>query len=464
MQHIVIIGAGLSGLSTAYYLLDKSRAENKPIKVTIIERDSRAGGKIYSHRENGFLYEYGPNGFLTNKPQTLELCNKLGINNLLLMSNDNARKRFVVSGGKLHKLPHSQKEFLTNPLISFSGKLRIAKEFFIAKQTVNSDESLKDFAIRRLGSEAYSKLIAPMASGIFAGNPVTMSLKSCFPRIHQLEQEYGSLIKAMLALSKQKKKANPTIPQASPAGPGGVLTSFENGIEVLTRSLVNSIGKENILYNQQVDNIKQDSDKWIVQFQDRQIVAERLIFATPAYASSQMLYDFDEQLSLQLSKIKYAPLAVVCLTYDIKDIANDINGFGYLFADGEIDNVLGTLWDSSIFASRAPDGKILFRSMLGGAKYPDILEKNDDELIYITKSAIERLMGVSKPYLTAKIYRHQTAIPQYNIGHSDIISAIENQLSRYTGLHISGNALYGVGINDCVAQAEKLAVEIIDNL
>src|SRR5512136_2537354 len=206
MKKAIIIGGGISGLSTAWLLRAKAQAAGKELDITLLEKENRPGGKIWSIHEEGYLCEWGPNGFLDSKPQTLELCRQLGAGESLLRSNDNARKRFIYADGVLHRLPENGKTFLQSKLISWPGKLRLAMELFVSGAPQDVDETLAAFGKRRLGEEALKKLIAPMVSGIFAGDPETMSLKSCFPRIAELEAQYGSLIMAMIKLAKQKKK------------------------------------------------------------------------------------------------------------------------------------------------------------------------------------------------------------------------------------------------------------------
>lgn len=464
-RHIVIIGGGISGLATAFYIKQHLARINSTAKITVLESESVIGGKIQSYQENGYLCEWGPNGFLTNKPDTLELCQSLGLTEQLLSSNDNARKRFVVSNGELNKLPHNQIEFLTNSLISWRGKLRIAAEIFQSQRISESDESLADFTRRRLGQEALDKLIAPMASGIFAGDPETMSLRACFPRIYQLEQQYGGLLKAMLVLMKQhrKEKKNGQV-SASPAGPGGVLTSFATGIATLTKQLASAIGEENVLLDHKVIAIQHNDNVWTVQNQNGQtIIADQIVLATPAYVAKDIIQPSLPNVSELLNQINYSPLAVVCLGYNLKHVRCDVNGFGYLFATGENQHVLGTLWDSSIFASRAPDNIVLFRSMLGGAKYPDILNYTDKELESITRQQLHKIMMIDNSPAMVKIFRHKYAIPQYRVGHCELVKQIENSISEHSGLHLNNNAYYGVGINDCIAAAKKVALKVVND-
>jgi oxygen-dependent protoporphyrinogen oxidase len=260
MKKAIVVGGGISGLATAYLLRKKARAAKVELEVTLLEQESRIGGKIWSIKDEGYLCEWGPNGFLDSKPQTLELCRDLGAAPQLLRSNDNARKRFIYADGMLHQLPENGPAFLKSKLISWPGKLRLALEPFAGKPPLEVDETLAEFARRRLGDEALRKMIGPMVSGIFAGDPETMSLQSCFPRIAELEKEYGGLIWAMIKLAKKKKQeiaAGKAV--ASAAGPGGILTSFRGGIQALTDILAEKLGKDVVLAGQKVLKVEKGS-------------------------------------------------------------------------------------------------------------------------------------------------------------------------------------------------------------
>lgn len=459
MKRIAIVGGGLSGLTSAFYILEKAKQFNAQVEVTILEKNNRIGGKINSIQQDGYLCEYGPNGFLDSKPLTLELCKKLGLEHDLLKSNDNARKRFIVDDNHLFKLPHNQSEFLTNKLISWCGKLRILAEYFI-KPSQHKDESVANFVRRRLGQEALDKLITPMSSGIYAGDPEAMSLAACFPRMKQLEDKFGGLFKAMFALKKERK--NSTQDKTSFA-PSGVLTSFKDGISVLTYKLAENIGYEKIHLAVEVSDIQKIQNQWNINYikdgYTNTLLVDELIIATPAYVAADLVNEFDDKLSALLNKIKYSPLSVVCLGYDISKLSCDVNGFGYLFTQNN-DNkfVLGTLWDSSIFINRAPDGKVLFRSMLGGARSLNVINLTNEDLINNTKHSLKQVLGIiEKPEFT-QIFNHKYAIPQYNVGHLDLVSQIEGHVSQnHIGLYLTGNAYRGIGINDCIENSHKLA-------
>ncbi len=462
MTRIVVLGAGISGLSTAYALENLAKREQLDIEIIVLEKRERAGGKMMSVKTDGFLCEWGPNGFLDNKPMTLDLCRSLGIDTNLLRSDDNARKRFIYAANTLHPLPEGAASFLKSNLISWPGKLRLGCEMFIPARRDGVDETLADFARRRLGSEALDRLIGPMVSGIFAGNPETMSLRSCFPRIHQLEQEYGGLLKAMAKLARKKRaERNAGQQVASAAGPGGVLTSFDTGIQELTDGLMRQLATE-VRTDSGVTWIEAKQGGFLLHLEDEtQVEAEIVVSAVPAHALTQMLERTDGQASALLKQIPYAPMNVVCFGYECDKIARDLSGFGYLIAKGEKRHTLGTLWDSSIFPHRAPEGQVLLRSMFGGATNPQAIELSEEEIKQQTMADLKLIMGIDAAPDFVRIFRHRRAIPQYVPGHSQRLVELDHQLEKIPGLFLTGNAFFGVGINDCVNASNQISDKVI---
>ena len=465
MKKVAIIGAGISGLSTANAVERLAAAAGVDVDVTVFERENRTGGKIWSIKEEGYLCEWGPNGFLDSKPMTLDLCEHLGIRDRLERSNDNARKRFIYSGGILNRLPENGPMFLQSKLISWPGKIRLAQEFIKPKRTDGVDETLADFARRRLGAEALDKLIGPMVSGIFAGNPETMSLKSCFPRIHELEQEFGGLLKAMIKLAKQKKaevKAGKQV--ASAAGPGGVLTSFIGGIQELTDATAREL-RGNLKTGSAVTSLKPVSGGWELELADGgKYDADIVVSAAPSHILKSLVQPFDAALFELLDGIPYAPMNVICFGYEREKIARELDGFGYLIPKKEGCAILGTLWDSSIFPQRAPEGHVLLRSMMGGATNPAAIELSDAEVRARTMAELKKIMGIVAEPDFVRIFRHQRAIPQYIVGHADRLAAIEDQLKHHHGLILTGNAFFGIGLNDCVNAANKAGEQVVSCL
>ncbi len=454
MKNVLVIGGGISGLSTAWLLDRQARAAGLSLQLTLLEQEPQAGGKIKSVREDGFLCEWGPNGFLDSKPQTLELCAALGISDRLHRSNDNARKRYIFTGGQLHRLPENGPSFLTSKLISWPGKFRLMAEPF-ATHAPGTDESLAAFGRRRLGEEALRKLIAPMASGIFAGDPETMSLISCFPRIAELEREYGGLFKAMFALAKKKKQERKegTI-SSSAAGPGGTLTSFKEGIQFLTDTLTQQLG-ERVRTAAAVVALARKQHYWEARTTDgATFQADLVISAVPAYAAAELLAASDATLAETLRQILYSTLSVVCCGYQTAGLGHPLDGFGYLVPKEEGRTVLGTLWDSSMFEQRAPQGMALLRSMAGGACRPELFNLSDEELLQGVRADLLAAMGISKPPAFSRVIRHSHAIPQYTVGHAKRLELLEGRLQGLPGLLLTGNAFKGVGLNDCVAASQ----------
>jgi len=466
MKQAIIIGGGISGLATAWLLREKAKAAGIELGITLLEKESRLGGKIWSIKDEGYLCEWGPNGFLDNKPQTLDLCRDLKADSRLLRSNDNARKRFIYSGGVLNRLPENGPSFLKSSLISWPGKIRLAMEPFIPQYRGDADETLAAFGRRRLGEEALNKLIAPMVSGIFAGDPETMSLKSCFPRIAELEAEYGGLIKAMIRLAKKKKAeiaAGKAV--ASAAGPGGVLTSFRDGIQTLTDILAEELGMAVVRSGEGVTRIeKGTSVPWRVITARGEYAADSVILATPAYASAEFLDGIDSGISSVLRQIPYATMTVACFGYEREKIDYDLSGFGYLIPKQEKLSTLGTLWDSSIFENRAPQGKVLLRSMLGGACFPEYIKLSDAEVEKRVRDDLQRTMGITAAPSFIRIFRHEKAIPQYTVGHAKRLEALGGMLPGHPGLLLTGNSYRGIGLNDCVASAHRSAEEALQHL
>ncbi len=450
MDRIIIIGGGISGLSLAYLL----QRQKPSLELIVLEAEERVGGKIWTDKAEGFLCESGVNGFLNNKPKTLELASDLSLTPL--KSSDNARKRFIFSKERLHALPESPPAFFKSGLLSLRGRLRIVYEIFAPKGG-GKDESLAEFGRRRLGREAFEKLIDPMASGIYAGDPEALSLKSCFPRIHQLEMEYGSLIRALIKLQIKAKKERRAAPGP---GPAGVLTSFYDGMEALIISLRNALG-EKVKPGSKVTSLAKNGNLYTVNLNDgSNIGSEMIALATPAHSSSEILRDFDPALSRILSEIPYPPVSVVCTGYRKDRIGHALKGFGFLVPFRERRKILGTLWDSSIFPNRAPEGHVLLRTMLGGSRAAGIAMQDQNRLIDIVSDELSGIMGIKIQPDFARVYVHEKAIPQYNVGHQERVKILDNLLVKYKGLYLTGNSYRGISVNDCIENSNKLAMEI----
>jgi len=446
---ISIVGAGISGLATAQALL----ARKPDVELTLFEADQRVGGKVWTESSaEGYLCEGGVNGFLDKIPRTLELCQEAGVQPV--PADASAQKRYVYSRRELHKLPEKPPEFLRSRLLSVPGRLRVIYET-IAGGTDNPDETLAQFATRRLGREAYERLIDPMASGVFAGDASRLSLKSCFPRIHEIESEYGSLIRGLIKLQrKAKREGRKNTPGP---GPGGTLTSFANGMSVLTDRLAEQLGSR-IRLASAVKDISRSGNRYQLQLADNSVEeSDVLILAAPAHAQARMLQALDPVLAGLLGEIPYPALSVCCFGYRKKQVGQVLDGFGFLIPSKEQRAILGTIVDSNVFPGRAPEGSILLRSMVGGARTPELAQLEDEQLINRVKSDLQDILGLRAEPEFIRIFRHTQAIPQYLVGHAARLEAIDEKLQRHPGLVLTGNAFKGVSLNDCVVNAWKTA-------
>jgi oxygen-dependent protoporphyrinogen oxidase len=442
-MNIAIIGGGISGLTTAYYI-----KKNRPnVNVTIYEKENNIGGKMQTHDVNGFKFEAGSNGFLSNKPDTFKFVEDVGANELVEKSNDNARKRFIFKD-KLHKLPSGPKDFLTTNLITSYAKLRVAMEYFIKPKLDDKDETVQEFGYRRLGKNFTDNFLDPMTNGIFASNCNDLSLKSAFPVIANLEKEYGGLFKGMIA----KKKGG---------APGGVLMSFKNGVSSFIDYLEDNIDVK-IIKDCNISNIIDTGISYILESNLGKFTANRVVFTTPSFVTASIIREMYEALAISLDKIPYSPVSVVGFGYN--QLEDELNGFGLLTVKSANLEILGILWDSSIFENRAPLGKKSLRILIGGSRSPELALEDEKTLVQFAKNGVKTCMNIEQEPDTIFVKKYKNAIPRYELGHSEIVKEIFEQIEDNDRLFIGGNAYYGVGLNDCISNSIKLANDVIETI
>jgi len=465
-RKIVVIGGGISGLAAAYFAKKMARSQGRKVQVDLFEKEIRAGGKFDSRTDNGYIVEAGPNGFLDSKPWTLDLVRELGMEAEILPSDQSAARRFIYSRGQLHELKASPLSFFLGGPLSIPGRLRILGEPFAATTPKGKDTTLAEFAPRRLGKEALQRLLDPMVSGIFAGDPFRMSLRASFPRIAQLEEEYGGLTRAMFGIATEKRRAKKRGEEhgisSGPSGPGGVLTSFRDGVSQLTDRLALGMG-EHIHTSTQINQLDVVNGKFKVLTDRGEFEADGIIVATPANMAAGILQDAAPESRAFLSQIPYSPMTIVGVGYDLDDLREPPTGFGYLIPKVENRKILGALWTSSIFPGhRSPDGKFLIRVMVGGARDHETPFLPDEELLSTIKAELAATMSLTANPSFVKIIRWKEAIPLYTVGHLDRLAEAESTLPP--GVVLVGNAYRGVGINDCVREAEIAAEKVLEAL
>ncbi len=458
MKTISVVGAGISGLATAWQIDQRLRGSGMDYQLRVFEAGPGVGGKIGAAQRDGFLCEAGPNGFLDSKPSTLALCEELGLSDQLLRSEEAARRRYIYSRGRLHELPGTAMAFLRSGLLDPLGKLRILGELWATPTAPDADPTVAEFGRRRLGAQAAARLLDPMVAGVFAGDPERLSLTSCFPRIAELEQNYRSLIRAMLALQLQRRKHSPG---AGPAGPGGTLTSFAGGLSVLPETLAARLGQQ-LVCNAAVQEVSRTPTGYQLNFGAGRPPhdCDVAVLASQACDTWQPLQALDAELSAILQQFEYAPVAVVGLGFEQARLNRQLDGFGFLVPGEESRKILGSLWTSSIFAHRSPPGSVLLRTLIGGARAPALAALDEDQLVQLARAELSAVLGIEAPPVFIQVFKWPQAICQYTPGHRDRLAAIERRLALLPGLFLTGNAYRGVALNDCTQNASVIADQV----
>ncbi len=451
---IAVIGGGFSGLSISYLLLKKLRGTGKNIELYLFERENSVGGKIQTERLDGFLIENGPNGFLSSKPETIEIIKLLGIESELYEAEKSAEKRYILKRGKLVEVPLNPFDFIKSPILSPYGKLRILFEFFKGKGD-KDDETVRDFVIRRLGKEAYERLIDPMVSGIYAGNPEKMEMRASFPVIYNLEKNYGGLLRGMFKIKKERKDVS--------ASPSGRLTTFKMGLSFFMKRLREEIlsldGK--IVLNSEVMEIGKKHGKIELFSKNGSFLFDKVILSVPSFECERIIKKIDPDFSDMLKNVLYSPIVVVHFGYMKKDLPSNFEGFGFLSPYIESRKILGSIFISSIFKKgRTPKETFLFTVMMGGARWMDVCDLNEKEIEEIVKEEFKELLNIRHEPVFKKVVKWERGIPQYNVGHSKIMEYASNFHKKEKNIFISGNAFRGIGIND-ISKASFLVVEDI---
>jgi oxygen-dependent protoporphyrinogen oxidase len=458
MKRIVVVGGGIAGLSIAFALRKKAPA----VQLLLFERGLRPGGNIRTEQVDGYLCEAGPNGFLDNAPDTLRLIRDLRLESRVLPSSDAARHRFIVRGERLREVPSSPQSLLTTRAVSASAKLRIAMEPFARRRT-DDDECVFDFAARRIGQEAAETLVGPMISGMFAGDPRALSLAACFPRMRQMEDRYGSLVRALMA-KRRATAANAT------GAPAGRLTSFESGmselIEALAAALNGSVRTSTTVRMLWPQTGVSPQSEYVVAASTGAVQADAVVLAGPAAESAVLVRGFDPALADLLDGIPSAPLAVVCLGFPAAAIQKtcSLNGYGFLVPRREPFRILGASWESSIYRNRAPDGKALLRVMVGGALDHGAVSLTDTELLQIVTRDLGGIMGIVDKPDFVRIIRHRRGIPQYVRGHLARMREIDARLRCRPGVFLAGNSYRALSMNGCIAEANGVVDGVLAHI
>jgi oxygen-dependent protoporphyrinogen oxidase len=468
MKRVAIVGAGIAGLSTAYYLSRLSQQGGQELEIALLEKEGRLGGSILTEQANGFLMEGGPDCFLSEKPWALQLCRELGIEGEVIGTNQQVRRTFILWKGKLHEIPEgfmllaptSLQPFIKSSLFTLPGKLRMGLDLVVPRKKSNDEESLAAFVRRRLGREALERIAEPLVAGIHAGDPETMSLQSTFPRFIELEQSYRSLIRGMY----QRKKQFAHLRRQHT-----LFITLREGMEQMISALEKALPSHCIFPKQEVRGLEKIHGKpakgprYRLQIQGKKkpLDADAVVLTTPAFVAAELLEGIAGDIASQLRTIPYCSTATINLAYERSQIRHPLDGYGFVVPRLEKRNIMAATFSSVKFSNRAPQGKALLRCFVGGAKNEGIVSWEDEKLRAAVRKDIEEILKIQGEPLLARIYRWPKAMPQYTLGHEERLSHIEHGLAKHSGLFLAGSAYHGVGISDCVHEAELTSQKVL---
>jgi oxygen-dependent protoporphyrinogen oxidase len=467
---VIIVGGGVSGLSTAYYLQGEISRSKLDLETILIEEGKQFGGCIVTDEVDDFIIEGGPDCFLAEKPWAIQLCGELGLGNRLLCTNEENRRVFILSRGKLHELPEgfmlmiptSFTPFLKSSLISLSGKLRMAMDLFLPRKRNDEEESLARFVRRRLGNEALEKIAEPLVAGIHAGTPETMSLISTFPRFIQLEDEYRSLILGMLA--RRRKAAEFARRRSGPKRT--MFMSLLNGMMELTDAIQGKLNEGSLLPNKKVVRVNRIEDtpspSYEIHLEGGETMgADCVVLATPTYITAELLREMAGTLSEVLLSIPYVSTATISLVYRRSEIHHPLDGFGFVIPRAERRKIMASTWTSVKFSHRSRPDSILLRAFVGGAHNEDLVNLDDEEMLKVVRGELMDIMGITAQPILTRVYRWHKSMPQYTLGHARKLSLLEETLPRYPGLYLMGCGYRGIGIGDCIHEGQLTAEKVL---
>lgn len=453
---VAIIGGGISALACAVALKERG------VAFTIFEKEKGGAGKLRTERFGGFLVEAGPDSFLPEKPWSVQLIKKIGLEDGMLCSNDEHKGTYIFSEGRLHRLPEGVMlmvptmilPMLTSPLISWAGKIRMGMDLFIGARKEGGDESLESFVTRRLGRECLDKIAEPLVAGIHTSNPDNMSVAATFPRFCEMEKSHGSLIRAMTAAMK---KAPPKKPGARPMT---YFMSMKGGMQELADGCVRFIGPGAICDGVEVLRITRAADGWTLTLPGGDQRFDVVVCATPSYSAAGLVAGLDPGLAQKLSAIEWSSSGNVSFAFRKADIVTPLPGFGFIVPKVEDRRINAATWSSIKWSGRAPDDHVLIRAFVGGGHHEELVSLPDGELVSVLRGELKAIAGIDAEPALVKIYRWHRSMPKYTVGHLDRIAAIDAGLRAHPGLHLIGCSYKGIGIGDCVRSGFDAAASI----
>ena len=456
MNPVAIIGGGITGLTAAFRLRERG------VPVTLYESGPRVGGVIQTVRQDGYLAECGPNTLLETSPRIGELIRDAGLEDQLLYSDPGAGKRFLVRRGQPVPLPGSPAAFLFTRLFSLGAKLRLLREPFIRPGDPDADESVAAFVRRRLGQEFLDYAINPLVAGIYAGDPALLSVKHAFPKLHALEQRYRSLIRGQILGARERGR------RAEVSKQNARKISFRTGLQALPDALHARLSDVARL-SAPVTGLARNEDGWMITVrsgdEEEVTVHPAVVFAAPAYRLAGLkLAGIPQRPLRSVSMIPYPPVASVVLGFRREDVVHPLDGFGMLIPEIERFNILGTLFSSSLFPSRAPEGCVTLSSYVGGTRAPDLALESPDELVRLTLDDLRHLLGVRGEPTFRHTFVFPRAIPQYNVGFGQCKELMDRTEMESPGLFLAGHYREGISLSDSIVSGDNVTKRVCSYL
>ncbi len=464
MKSVAIIGAGITGLTTAFYL------KRSGFAVTVFEAGPRAGGVIQSIRQDGFLAEFGPNTILETSPKIKQLIADAGLASRRLNSDPQAEARYVVRYGRLIEMPGSPLGFFATPLFTAKAKLAVLREPFIKPRRDGVEESIGQFVVRRFNQEFLDHAIDALVAGIYAGDPNKLSLTHAFPKLKALEDNYGSMIKGQIFGARDRKKSGEV------AKDRAAKLSFDEGLQVLPDTLAAQLG-DLLKLNTPVTKLTQTGNGWRVTTSNGEAEFDAVIYCGTAYKLAELGVEGRAGSSLTavgarkairpagaFSEVLYPPVASVVLGFRREDVAHPASGFGMLIPKIEGFKILGTIFSSALFPNRAPAGHLTLTSYIGGTRYPELGTLPPDELVAKTLADLRVLLGVKGKPVFVQTAVYPRAIPQYNVGYGKYRNLLNEIEKTCPNLFFAGHYRDGVSLGDSIVSGVNMAERVSKTL
>jgi len=461
-KHIVIVGGGITGMSTAFALQQMCKAQNTRIRCTVLERQKRLGGKILTHREQGFVMEGGPDSMLARKPAGVALIEQLGIASEVVGTSPRAHKTYVLHDGRLERLlagsnmgvPGDWSPLLTTPLLSLSGKIRALMDLFIARQHATGDLSLGHFLRRRLGDELVDAVVEPLLGGIYAGRVDDLSLDATYPQFRNLEAKHRSLILG----SRQARRKTPV-----PTDGRSVFITVQGGLQTLVERLYEClVDFAEVLVNRDVAAIRRAADHaYLVDVRNEDLVetiaADAVIVTTPSFAAAPLLAPLVPSARV-LADIPFVSTATVIVGFTTDQIEVDLDASGFVVPSREGRAITACTWVSSKWPQTTPQNFVMLRCYVGRAGDSQYLSLADSDLVKLVQRELREILGITAAPVFSRVTRWNDAMPQYTPGHLERVAQVEAALTREApGVFIAGASYRGLGIPDCIAQGNQAA-------